>query len=228
MRRAQALGNLEGVLGLERYYNYSMIGTRFDRLTVIGRGGRKYGQIAWACACDCGGYTIATTAHLRDGRKRSCGCIKREHVARLSAAKVTHGRTHTVEYRIWGGIIDRCTNPRGKDWANYGGRGIAVDPRWRVFENFLADMGRRPAPTLSVDRIDNDGPYAPGNCRWATHRVQSRNSRQNVLYEYGGRVKPLCDWADESGINRITFYWRFKQGWRGHRLFSRYKVPSNS
>jgi len=175
----------------------------------------------WTCRCDCGGMTAAWGPHLHRGNTASCGCIKREHLAKLSAAKVTHGRTHTVEYRIWGGMIDRCTNTKGKDWANYGGRGITVCERWRSFENFFVDMGLRPSPKHSVDRIDNDGPYAPGNCRWATPKVQCGNSRQNVLYAYAGRTKPLCDWADESGINRITFYWRFKQGWRGHRLFAR-------
>lgn len=176
MRGAQAPGDLEDMLRLERYYNQAM---------------RT--------------FTPKMAAHL----------------ARLSAAKVTHGLSKSREYRIWGGIINRCTSERSKDWANYGGRGITVCDRWRTFENFLADMGTRPAHSMSVDRIDNNGPYAPGNCRWSTSKVQTRNSRANVLYAYAGRTMPLCDWADESGINRFTFYWRFKQGWRGHRLFAR-------
>ena len=144
---------------------------------------------------------------------------KRTQLARLSAAKITHGLTKSREYRLWTGIVNRCTNPRSKDWRLYGGRGITLCEGWRRFENFLADMGKRPIGSC-IDRIDNDRGYEPGNCRWTTARVQARNRRSSVLYEYAGRRLPLCQWADESGINRYTFYWRFSQGWRGHRLFS--------
>lgn len=197
-------------------------GQRFGRLTVIGRAPglpRWHGK--WLARCDCGAEKVAWAPHMRTGRTSSCGCVKREHLAKLSAAKVTHGRTNTVEYRIWGGIVSRCTDSNNKDWKNYGGRGIAVCERWRSFESFLADMGERPRNDLSIDRIDNEGHYEPGNCRWATPKVQMGNTRANVLYAYAGRTMPLCDWADESGINRMTLYWRFNQGWRGHRLFSR-------
>jgi len=144
----------------------------------------------------------------------------RAHLARLSAAKVTHGLTRSAEYSVWSSMIDRCTNCRSKDWSWYGGRGITVCERWKRFENFLADMGLRPAGA-TLDRIDNLQGYEPGNCRWTTIAVQARNRRSNVLYEYAGRKLTLSQWADECGINRYTFYWRFSQGWRGHRLFSR-------
>lgn len=199
-----------------------LTGQRFGRLTVLGRApGLPRWKGKWQCRCDCGGEKVVWAPHMRTGRTSSCGCIKREHLAKLSAAKVTHGRTHTVEYRIWGGMINRCTDQNNKNWLSYGGRGIKVCQRWRDFANFFADMGERPSNGLSIDRIDNDGDYEPGNCRWATPKVQARNTRANVLYTYAGRTMPLCVWADESGLRRTIFYWRFAQGWRGHRLFSR-------
>lgn len=197
-------------------------GQRFGRLTVLRRApGFPRWKGKWLCRCECGGEKIARAPHLRAGRTASCGCIRKEVAAKLGASKATHGMFGSAEYGVWGGLIDRCTNRSGKNWRNYGGRGITVCERWLKFENFLADMGRRPSARHSIDRIDNDGHYEPGNCRWTTTRVQGRNRRTNVLYAYAGRTMPLCDWADESGINRLTFYWRFKHGWRGHRLFAR-------
>lgn len=150
-------------------------GQRFGRLLAVAISHKRRRQIYWLCVCDCGTETTATGPHLRTGRKASCGCIKREHLVRLSSAKVTHGLTHTAEYGIWGGIIDRCNNPKNKNWPRYGGRGITVCARWLHFENFLADMGARPDARLSIDRVDNDGHYAPGNCRWATAKEQRHN-----------------------------------------------------
>lgn len=124
-----------------------------------------------------------------------------------------HGLSHLAEHNAWCLIFQRCYNPKCRAFHNYGGRGIKVHERWHNFENFLADMGRRPAG-MSLDRINNDGDYAPGNCRWATRKQQARNARfaQNATHE--GRTQCLKDWAAEAGIPYLTFYTRLRRyGW---------------
>lgn len=123
----------------------------------------------YLCRCDCGATLTPTVSKL----KRLRGC------PRCNATK--HGAVGTSEYATWAGIRKRCTNQQGKDWSNYGGRGISICDRWSLFENFLADMGPRPSPSHSIDRVDNDGDYEPGNCRWATKTEQNRNSRWTRL-----------------------------------------------
>jgi hypothetical protein len=115
--------------------------------------------------------------NLRSGDVRSCGCLQREIIARRNR---THGHSvrgaETPTYRSWKAMHTRCTNPNPSTWAHYGGRGIEICERWRSFESFLEDMGERPEGT-SIDRIDVDGNYEPGNCRWATPTEQRANRR---------------------------------------------------
>jgi hypothetical protein len=155
-------------------------GQRFERLLVIERvPGNIAGHARWLCQCDCGSKCIVLACNLRSGDIRSCGCLKRELFA---ARTITHGETkerrQSAEYRCWVGLIRRCSDPGRPDWKWYGARGIRVCERWQSFENFLADMGRKPSPKLSIDRINNKGNYEPGNCRWATQSEQVRNQRK--------------------------------------------------
>lgn len=118
----------------------------------------------------------------------------------------------TPTYDVWAHMLDRCRNRRSKMYSRYGARGISVCDRWQSFENFLSDMGQKP-DGLSLDRIDNNGNYEPGNCRWATDRMQNRNRSVSPVYEWKGEMRSLADLADEHGLKWRRVYERVRMGW---------------
>lgn len=154
------------------------IGARFDRLTVVDQKSERDGKGTFRnlalCRCECGTEKWISVKLLCNGQTKSCGCLK---VDSVKARSTKHRGVNDPEYDIWGAMIQRCTNPKNKDWRHYGGRGVKVCERWRDYRNFIADVGKRPAPNLSIDRIENNGDYEPGNVRWATRSEQSKNSR---------------------------------------------------
>jgi hypothetical protein len=165
----------------------------------------------WRCACECGAEHIVRERHLVSGRTRSCGCLRRE-LAKLQ--KTTHGGRHTLLYDVWTQMLQRCENQKNKRFARYGGRGVEVCDAWRDFAAFERDVREGYEPGLQIDRIDNDGPYAPGNVRWATNKANNRNRTKVVMVVWQGRRVPLNDLAEQYGIKKHTLYSRHcLRGW---------------
>ncbi len=212
-------------------------GQVFGRLTVVRETMERSadGSIKWECRCECGSTCLASTNNLRSGDgTKSCGCLSRENFH----GKITHGRTRGYseppEYRVWCTMRERCSNPKNHKYISYGARGIAVCDRWLDFGNFIADMGLRPSPCHSIDRINNDGNYEPGNCRWATPKEQANNRRprknttQFIPVTISGVTCTVIEWSKINGISISTATRRIESGWspniavthkltRGHR-----------
>lgn len=191
-----------------------LLNRRYGKLTVIRYAGMSpaYRRM-WECKCDCGGRSITRGDRLRSGTTKSCGCLSLE----TTLARITkHGLSGTPEYHAWASMVNRCTNKKDPAYGYYGGRGVTVCERWMVFENFLADMGKRPSSSHSLDRIDNDllvNSYSKKNCRWTTRGVQQRNTRRTKLnWEKVDEIRRLyglggCTHAQlgaRFGVNKVT------------------------
>lgn len=191
--------------------NTDLSGARFGRLKVHSLSHRKGGKRYWNCVCDCGRTTTVPTTHLQTGNTSSCGCLAIEN---YSTANMRHGGRHTPEYSVWGHMIRRCHRPAAVGYRNYGARGISVCPEWRnSFAAFLRDVGPRPSPKHTLDRINNDGHYEPGNVRWTTRKAQMRNTRVNLVIDYNGQSKTLVEWSESLGVNYHTLHARVRRGW---------------
>jgi hypothetical protein len=198
-----------------------LTGQVFGHWTVICKDrdvSREKHIIHYFCRCSCGKEKIVKGYNIRKGLSPSCGCISRNNLVRIST---THGESKTTpEYRTWLNMIDRCYRPKNKSHARYGGRGITVCERWRnSYEDFLADMGRKPSSEHSIERIDNSKGYEPSNCRWATQKEQQRNRRSNRLVTYNGQTRPVAEWGEILGIRHQIIIDRLDRGWTPERTF---------
>ena len=186
-------------------------GQRFGRL-VVKRFLYTRGHEAtyWLCVCDCGTEKAVRAGNLRSGNTKSCGCRQGTY---------RHDKYRSKVYLAWGGMLQRCENPKDPSYRNYGGRGITVCEQWHDFVVFYADMGDPPTG-LSLDRIDNDGNYEPENCRWASLSEQQRNCRHNHLVTFQGKTQCLAAWAQEVSINQSTIQRRLHRGWSVRRALT--------
>lgn len=189
---------------------FAALGPIKSRLTPIrdlGHGGLTLYR------CECGNKTTARRTEVRRGVKKSCGCLNAELRARVTTHGMTQDGERPSEYTIWQGIVARCTNRDDPEWVRYGGRGITICSEWRQDPGrFLSDMGPKPSPSHSIDRIDNSRGYEPGNCRWATKVEQATNRRDNVFVTYQGERVCVSELADRLGIKRNTIYMRLARG----------------
>jgi hypothetical protein len=180
----------------------------FGRWTVLCRS-TIHVRTTWWCQCTCRRIRPVQAGNLMTGASISCGCYKTEQ-----AKARGHNLKECREYIIFMHIIDRCENPHSEVYDDYGGRGITIAPVWRNdFWAFLAHVGARPGPEYSIDRIDNNRDYEPGNVRWATIREQSRNTRRNHPITFQGKTQCLTDWAQELHCSRELIRDRIARGW---------------
>lgn len=191
--------------------NEDITGERFGRLVALRRAPSKRLNRAtkpmWLFRCDCGQEKVVALGEVRRGSTRSCGCFRAEFQRRPR----THGQTRTITYKSWKSINDRIFNSKHAHYYLYGGRGIEL--RYANYEAFIADVGQRPSKAYSIERIDNNGHYEPGNCRWATRYEQGSNMRTNRLLTHAGRTQTLAAWTRELGVAKNTLHKRLSLGW---------------
>lgn len=187
-------------------------GEKVGRWTAI----EYVGASIWRARCDCGEIRDVKWAMVRRGNWKSCGCYKRDNPPAR-----THGASDSSLYRIWRDMRRRCTNPDRDDWVRYGGRGITVCERWeQSFEAFAEDMSDGYATGLQIDRIDNDGPYSPENCRWATPVENGSNKRNNRMIDTPWGHITLSEAARRAGLKRLTLRRRLEAGWSVERALT--------
>ncbi len=194
-----------------------LTGKIIGRWTVLHRvENNSRGHTQWLCRCSCEDKTekVVIGIVLRDKRSQSCGCKKEEYVGEGNP-NYRHGHATagiTKTYYAWSSMLSRCHNPKNNHYHLYGGRGIIVCERWHIFANFLEDMGEAPEDS-SLDRINNNDIYKPGNCRWATDIQQANNRRNNRLVTMNGITKTITQWTDYLKISPGTVYSRLYRGW---------------
>ena len=193
---------------------------KFGRLTVVRELGRsRSGGTLWLCKCDCGGEKVVSSDSLRQGKTRSCGCIKREQNLEMF---VTHGETGSPLWKLWNNVRNRCNNPNNHKYANYGERGIKVCSEWETNYTAFRDwcMANGYTKGLTIERIDVNGDYSPSNCIFATQKTQQNNRTNNHQITYKGVTKTLAQWAEHLGMRYSMLEHRINRGWSVEDAFT--------
>lgn len=181
-------------------------GERNGRLVLIEtRGKNPNGKLCWVAQCDCGNKTLVIASLFRKGRVRSCGCL-RDELNRVRA--ITHGMAASPEHKVWLGMKSRCNNPKAENYRHYGGRGIKVCEAWEDFANFYKDVGPRPSPKHTIERVDHNGNYEPSNCVWLHNSLQNQNRRDNKHVTLDGEDLVLAEAFRRANVSFTRFYWR--------------------
>lgn len=203
-----------------------LTGKKIGRLTVVSfshfkETGTRSRQYFWNCVCECGKNVKVDGCCLRRASTVSCGCYGRER-------STSHGMSDHPLYQVWHGIKQRCTNPNSECFKDYGARGITMCSRWmNSFAAFYADMGDRPTPAHTIERIQNSKGYEPGNCKWATRAEQNENTRQTKLITFNGITLSRGKWARRIGVHGRTLRSRLDRlGWSIERALTTPSLPS--
>ena len=221
-------------MGKHSHNFIDLTGQVFGRLTIIKQVPNiKPKHSRWLCLCECGRKVETNGTNLRQGNTRSCGCLKREASIATGKRNATHGMTNSKEYRTWRQMMWRCLNPQSADYDLYGKRGIRVCERWRNdFMAFYSDMGPKPSPEHSIDRINGNGHYSCGqcqecidqgwemNCRWATRSQQGRNKANNAFLTYNDEIRCAAEWAEITGIPAYIIRQRMARGLPAGKVLS--------
>ena len=198
-----------------------LTGQRFGRLTVLYRDDSfaKDGHACWICQCDCGALVPVRSSLLRQGGTRSCGCLARDLTI---ARSKTHGMTKTKIHRIWAGMKRRCFCETDNHYPLYGGRGITICDEWRedfvTFYDYVSKLEHFDEDGYTLDRINNNGNYEPGNVRWATVKQQAQNRRTSHTVEINGEKINVTEVARRAGVGRTTIQRRLAKGEKGEQL----------
>lgn len=203
----------------KRHKNFrDLTGQTFGRLTVEGLASiGAHHSTNYTCRCTCGTVKVINGGNLRSGKQVSCGCYRADKKPTLR-----HGMSHTSTHKALAHIKERCHNPKSKSYHRYGGVGVTVCERWRnSFDAFLEDMGPKPSPELSIDRIENSKGYEPGNCRWATDIEQANNQSRNIHLTWKGKTQTIAEWCRETGMKYCVLISRKNLGWSDEDALSR-------
>lgn len=192
-----------------------MTGKKFGRLTVLSRDGKDgFGRASWKCVCDCGNVVRVAGYQMRYSTTLSCGCLNREAI-------ITHGRSRSKEYQAWHNMVQRCCNPKRKDFPIYGGRGIVVEPAWvHDFAAFHAHIGDAPSNRHTIERIENAGGYVAGNVRWATRAEQAINRSTNILVRWQGKMEVLTVACRSLGLSPESIRGKMRRGMSGEQALT--------
>jgi hypothetical protein len=207
-----------------------LVGHRFGRLTVLKRieTPNLCKPTGWLCKCDCGNECAVITYNLRSGTTQSCGCLQLEKTRTHGYSRLPGTGKKTPTYRSWQSMIARCSNPSCFGFEHYQKKGITVCERWKKFENFLADMGKRPT-NKTLERKDNSKGYEPDNCKWATKLEQANNRETNRRFTYRGEEYSLSQLARHTGASRSMLRGRLilSTGWTVEGAVHTPRIPNS-